>query len=469
MRRGFLAAALALAALLAHAGAAPAAPPIKHVFIVILENEDADSTFGPASKAPYLAHTLRAQGAFVPGFYATGHLSLDNYVSMVSGQGPNPYTQADAPLFINFVPGTPAANGQYIGQGSVYPSQVKTIADQLDAAGRTWHGYMEDQANSTTGEPKTCRHPPVNGQDHTQEARVGDQYATRHNPFMYFHSIIDTQARCDANVVDLRALPADLNSKATTRNYNFITPNLCHDGHDEPCVDGQPGGLESMNVFLKQWIPKILASKAYRDDGLVIITFDEAEVHDADACCGEQQGPNTPNNGGPTPGAGGGRVGAVLLSPFIKPGTVSGQQYNHYSMLRSTEDLFGLAHLGYAGVNGLRPFGADIFTNPTGTQLPPVKRPTVQLTFSRSLSPCTRTRFYATADATGRDPRIVIKRDGVALASKRGKHLTTRIDVQKLQPGTHFVNATVTDAFGRRAIKRLPFERCARTQPDPDD
>jgi hypothetical protein len=63
----------------------------------------------------------------------------------------------------------------------------------------------------------------------------------------------------------------------------------------------------------------------------------------------------------------------------------------------------------------------------------------------------------------------VIKRDGVALASKRGKHLTTRIDVQKLKPGTHFVNATVTDAFGRRAIKRLPFERCARAQPDPDD
>src|SRR5918911_4078239 len=112
MRRGVVAAALAIVALAAaHVVPAGAAiPPIKHVFIVILENEDADSTFGPNSKAPYLSKTLRAQGAFIPGFYAIGHLSLDNYIAMVSGQGPNPYTQADAPFFTNFLPGTPAAN-----------------------------------------------------------------------------------------------------------------------------------------------------------------------------------------------------------------------------------------------------------------------------------------------------------------------------------------------------------------------
>src|SRR5438874_4363140 len=145
MRRGVLAAALAAAALAAAApGTAAAVPPIKHVFIVVLENENADTTFGPGSKAPYLAHTLRARGAFVPGYFGTGHLSLDNYVSMVSGQGPNPYTQADAPLYIDFFPGTPGPGGQYLGQGSVYPTQVKTVADQLDAKGRTWGGFMED-------------------------------------------------------------------------------------------------------------------------------------------------------------------------------------------------------------------------------------------------------------------------------------------------------------------------------------
>ena len=59
---------------------------------------------------------------------------------------------------------------------------------------------------------------------------------------------------------------------------------------------------------------------------------------------------------------GGGRTGAVLLSRFIRPGTTTAYEYNHYSLLRSIEDRFGLAHLGYAGQTGLRPFGSDVFT-----------------------------------------------------------------------------------------------------------
>jgi hypothetical protein len=61
-------------------------------------------------------------------------------------------------------------------------------------------------------------------------------------------------------------------------------------------------------------------------------------------------------------GAGGGQTGAVLLSPFIQPGTISTVDYNHYSYLRSLEDLFGLPHLGYAAQPGLASFGADVFS-----------------------------------------------------------------------------------------------------------
>ena len=63
-------------------------------------------------------------------------------------------------------------------------------------------------------------------------------------------------------------------------------------------------------------------------------------------------------------GPGGGRVGAVLLSPFIKPGTVSTVNYNHYSMLRSFEDLFGLSHLGDASMPQVKSFGPDVYTRP---------------------------------------------------------------------------------------------------------
>jgi hypothetical protein len=65
-------------------------------------------------------------------------------------------------------------------------------------------------------------------------------------------------------------------------------------------------------------------------------------------------------------GPGGGQIGAVLVSRFIKPGTVSNIPYNHYSLLRSIEDFFDLGHLGYAGQNGLKTFGSDVFTRPNG-------------------------------------------------------------------------------------------------------
>jgi phosphatidylinositol-3-phosphatase len=459
-RRGLAAAVCAAALMAVGASTAHALPPIKHVFIVALENEDADSTFGAKTKAPYLAQTLRAQGGFIPGYYAIGHLSLDNYIALVSGQGPNPYTQADAPLYIDFLPGTLGPDGQYIGQGSVYPVQVKTIANQLDDAGATWGGYMEDQANSDT-EPKTCRHPAVGTPDQTQMAREGDQYATRHNPYMYFHSIIDDESSCNANVVDLRRLPDDLKSVDTTPNYSFITPNLCHDGHDEPCVNDEPGGMTSANAFLKQWIPKILASDAYKDGGLVIITFDEAETHDASACCGEKQGPNTPNNGGPEPGAGGGRIGAVLLSRYIKPGTFSNKPYNHYSLLRSVEDMFGLGHLGYAGAAGLRPFGDDIFTNPSGKPLKPVKPPKVSVQLGNVPKPCFRKRFRVRVHAGGAAPRTVVKLDKRTLKSTRARHFRVRIHARRLKPGKHRLRVTVTDKFGRQAKASRTIRRCA--------
>ena len=60
-------------------------------------------------------------------------------------------------------------------------------------------------------------------------------------------------------------------------------------------------------------------------------------------------------------GLGGGRTGALVISPWSKPGSTNPTPYNHYALLRSVEDLFGLGHLGYAGQTGLKPFGADVY------------------------------------------------------------------------------------------------------------
>jgi len=335
------------------------------VFVIVLKNQSYETTFGAHSPAPYLAHELPSHGALLPNYYGIGHYSLDNYIAMVSGQAPNPATRRDCGVYSEFARSQPGldANGQALGTGCIYPSDVKTLPDQLEAAGLAWKGYMEDMGADPARESATCGHVPIGAVDYTNRASPRDQYADKHNPFVYFHSIIDDQARCDAHVVNLDAIEHDLGSVAGTPNFAYIVPNLCHDGHDgvgpgKSCVNGEPGGLVSADAFLREWVPRITASPAFRKDGLLLVTFDEGL--DAGACCGEQPLPGDPMPG--TYGPGGGRVGAVLLSPFIKPGTVSMHDYNHYSFLRSVEDLFGLGHLGYAAAPQLRSFGDDVFT-----------------------------------------------------------------------------------------------------------
>ncbi len=341
--------------------AATKAGPARHVFVINLENKSFDETWGAGSAAPYLSTTLRHQGQFLPNYYAIGHVSLPNYVAEISGQGPSAATQSDCTTYTDFQSTGNAPPGQVLGDGCVYPTSVTTIANQLTAKGLTWKSYQEDMANSAT-EPKTCRHPTIGSADPTVVARTGDQYATRHDPFVYFHSIIDTPA-CATNVVDVRALPADLTSTRTTPNLSFITPNLCNDGHDQPCVDGQPGGLVSADQWLRTWVPRILSSPAYRQDGLLVITFDEAEQGglngDSAACCQEPKALNVAQAGGNGPG--GGRVGAVVLSPFVKAGTTNGTPYNHYALLCSLENTFGLTRLGYAAQPGLKCFSSDVY------------------------------------------------------------------------------------------------------------
>ena len=331
---------------------AAAAPPIRHVFVINLENKGYDQTFGPSSPAPYLSQSLRAKGQLLTQFYGVAHNSLPNYLAQISGQGPNPQTQGDCQVYSEFVGTGTVAPQQAVGNGCVYPRSVTTVADQLQAKALTWKGYMEDM-----GTP--CRHPALGARDDTQTARVGDQYAARHNPFVYFHSIINSPT-CTARDVPLEHLTTDLASIGTTPNLSYITPNLCHDGHDTPCVDGQPGGLVSADAWLSTWAPRILDSPAFKKDGLLIVTFDEADNRSTDsaaACCGEGPGPNTPTPG--IYGMGGGRVGAVVVSPFVSPGSWNNTAYNHYGLLRTIEDTFGLAPLGYAG--SVRGFGFDVW------------------------------------------------------------------------------------------------------------
>ena len=380
---------------------------VRHVFIIVLENKNYGDTFGTSTQDPYLQHTLVPMGALLRQYYGTGHVSLDNYISMISGQAPTQDTVDDC------IPGLLGTVGNFNdvhqtgwapqGQvaatgGCIYPARVRTLVDQMTGVGLSWRGYMEDMGNDPARESATCGHPAIGvGTDNTNTAEapsvavpLGDAYATRHDPFVYFHSIIDSKS-CGTHIVNLTHLQADLEQARTTPNLVFITPNLCNDGHDgagtgvkgTTCANGQPGGLTSADEFLRRWVPRILASPAYVKDGLLIVTFDESTygtqsasrnpatgqttvdiTFSGETCCNQRPGPNLADKRPSrtvllnTPrlvqnlvfsSFGGDRIGAVLVSPFIDPGSTSDTPYNHYSLLRSLEDIFRVGgHLGYA-------------------------------------------------------------------------------------------------------------------------
>jgi hypothetical protein len=366
------------------------APSIKHVWVINLENENYTYTFGKAGEtnAPFLTKTLVSDGALLKNYYGTGHDSLDNYIAEISGQAGNYELNEDCGTFAPFVQfggenfDKFTKDGQLSGEGCVFPKYVKTIAGQLDAKHLSWREYAQqmgidpkrDGTVATKNGP-ACGHPVVGGTDFTDSTGpANDSYATRHNPFVYFKSIIDDRSLCDSHVLSLTPLASNLKKISTTPNYSMITPDTCADGHDWPkCQNGTAGRLPKVNAFLQQYVPMIMASPAYKRNGMILITTDESgSDEDAGACCGEASGlgygdPSHPNLNEPgLYGPGGGRVGAIVLSPFVKPGTVSSKPYNHYSQLRSIEDLFGLSHIGDAQMTQVHSFGADVYTDPKG-------------------------------------------------------------------------------------------------------
>jgi hypothetical protein len=176
-------------------------PKIRHVFVIVLENEDYASTFGDPPADPYLAQTLPGEGALLEDYYATGHESNDNYISIVSGQPPNPDNQADCQDFDEFLDPHTLSDGVEEGIGCVYPASVESIGTQLSAHKRKWKAYEQDMGNDPNRETAACGHPALNAKDETQDAVEGDGYATRHDPFVYFQSVISNQSYCDEHVV----------------------------------------------------------------------------------------------------------------------------------------------------------------------------------------------------------------------------------------------------------------------------
>lgn len=273
---------LALLGIGAHSAPAVAAEPsvsaatalrTSHVFLVVLENREYDEVIGNP-QAPYL-NRLAQRGAVAVNYFGVTHPSLPNYLALLGGD-----TFGISENCTECVVSGP------------------NLATQLSRAGISWRAYMESL-------PYPCFTGTTPG-----------PYAKRHNPFVYFPSLTTRPDRC-RNVMAELQLPLDLKA-GRLPSFGWLTPNLCHDGHD--C------GLGAADFHLSTLLPGVVRQLGPR--GLLIVTFDEG-TSDA-GCCGSP---------------GGGRIATILVGPQVPRGSEIVQPADHYSLLASLEDRFGLPRL----------------------------------------------------------------------------------------------------------------------------
>jgi hypothetical protein len=274
---------------------AGAIPAFSHIFVVVMENKEAKRILG-SDQTPYL-NQLAAEYGRAARYYGVAHPSLPNYLALLAGDT----------LGVT-------ENCQRCFQAA------PNLADQLEARGLTWKAYFESM-------PAPC---------FTGDSRDG-LYVQKHNPFIYFDGIRDDPARC-GRIVPLDRWSEDLAS-GTVDNLVWLGPNLRSSTHDGSIAEG--------DRWLATSVPGVLASAAFQQDGLLVITYDEGDS--TAACCGQRTG--------------GGQIVTVLASPLGRRGFTSDTPHNHYSLLRTIEDAWGLDRLGHAGDASVASM-AEFFTTP---------------------------------------------------------------------------------------------------------
>lgn len=260
---------------------APATTAQPTIFTIVLENHDYAEIVG-STDAPYI-NSLIAMGALATNYKDTAHPSLPNYLHMISGD--NQY-----PGVIDIGP----------NQFPYFPADKPNLGTQLEGAGITWRSYQESM-----GTPCTLTD--------------SGNYATKHDPFLYFTDMQDATLCAERNV-DYSQFAADL---ATNEyRYMWITPNLLDDGHNPP--NDPVTGLHQADAWMQTEVPKILDSDGYKAGGILFITWDEAEGRTGDTD----------------------RIPMIIVSPRVKTaGMTSDTAYDHSSYLATIEDLLGLPRL----------------------------------------------------------------------------------------------------------------------------
>jgi len=248
----------------------PSPTSVSNVFVIVMENR----SYAQALAGRYTAR-LASEYSVANAYHGVSHPSLPNYLALTSG------------------------STWGIADDGYHRLPAGGLGAQLTAAGIKWRAYMEGMTNG-------CFNSPY-------------PYALKHNPFAYYGG------SCPSQVVSFSHFAADM--KTEVPRFVWITPDLCHDGHD--C------STATADQWLAQTVPQILATDAWKNNGLLLITWDE--------------GDDSANH---------------VLTLAIQPNPIenaSARAYNHYSLLATVEDRLGLARLGRAANATAM---TDLVTNP---------------------------------------------------------------------------------------------------------
>lgn len=260
-------------------------PAFQHVFVVVMENLGYQSALAAPGFAAIANHY-----ALATQYYAASHPSLPNYLAMTSGSTWGVSSDCTDCLI-----------------------NEPNLASELAGAHISFGAFIE-------GIPTSCYLDPYGGVD----------YAGKHDPFRYYIDVRSSRNLC-SKIRPESELPRLLAGPASgVPRFTWVTPDLCHDGHD--CAPSVAA------TWLSGFVAQLTRSAAWRDQGVLFVTWDESEG-DVSAvvppgrvvsCCG------------------GGRVATFVIAPNLREGSRVSVPYNHYSLLATIEDAFGLPLLAQA-------------------------------------------------------------------------------------------------------------------------
>lgn len=323
-------------------GAAGSIPQYKHIVEIMMENTKYEQIIGN-SNAPNI-NALANHYGIATNYFGVTHPSEPNYVANIGGsyfgiQDDNQFycTAALASTDPTHCAGTTVD----------HTVNAPNLASQLAATGRTWKGYF--QSLPTDQPPFVNSGPNANGPyAYKWPSSTDALYASKHNPFLNFTS---TQGDVSRMVSD-NQLGLDLLT-GRLPNYSLVVPDQCHDMHGTGGCSDTNTLIAAGDQYVGTTVKEIMSSRTWKEgNNAIVITWDEDDFSDEGAtgtgCCGADPG--------------GGHVVTIVITNHGPGHVTDNTAYNHYSLLRTMEEAFGLPCLAHA-CDSVVPTMAPLFAN----------------------------------------------------------------------------------------------------------